>query len=308
MAKAAAGLTTGVAVTAAGLTVGSAVLQTPATAAAAISCKAPSTSTNSTIPTVTSGSKGTAGQIAAACLRASGHSTGVGGTKAFQKSKGLSQTGKVDRATWAALLSRGSTPQLRSGSKGSTVTRLQGGLKALGYTTPVNGSFGATTKKAVQALQKKEGWSRTGIAGGGTWYVVQHGGHWKAPAKKASSSSASSSSKGAKALAYAKKQLGDPYRYGAAGPGSFDCSGLTMAAWKAAGVRLPHQTNAQYRAAKKISKSQLKPGDLVFFYSGRSHVAIYAGGGKVIHAPHSGSRVSYIAMKYMPFNGAVRPA
>lgn len=306
VAKAAAGITAGMAL-AAGLTVGSAVLETPAIAAASsTACSA------AHITTTAASSHSAAGRTAAACLRAAGHSATVGGTKAFQRDKGLSQTGKVDHATWAALLSRGSTPRLHDGSRGSAVTRLQGSLKALGYATPVNGKFGATTKRAVQAVQKKEGWTRSGVAGGGTWSVVQHGGHWSAPKKSrptysTHSTSSSSSSKGARALAYAKKQLGDPYRYGAAGPSSFDCSGLAMAAWKSAGVSIPHQTGAIYRSQHKISKSQLRPGDLVFFYSGRSHVAIYAGNGNVIHAPHTGSRVSYIKMKYMPYNGAVRP-
>ena len=113
--------------------------------------------------------------------------------------------------------------------------------------------------------------------------------------------------KGEKALAYAKKQLGDKYRYGAAGPNRWDCSGLTMKSWRAAGKKLPHSAKGQYKKGKKIKKSKLRKGDLVFFYSGPSHVGIYAGHGKVIHAPRPGSKVSYIKLKYMPFKGARRP-
>ena len=113
--------------------------------------------------------------------------------------------------------------------------------------------------------------------------------------------------RGEKALAFAKKQLGDRYRYGAAGPNRWDCSGLTMKAWAKAGKKLPHSAKGQYHKGKKIKKSKLRKGDLVFFYGGPSHVAIYAGGGKVIHAPRPGSKVSYIKMKYMPFKGARRP-
>ena len=120
--------------------------------------------------------------------------------------------------------------------------------------------------------------------------------------------SSSSSSKGAKAVAFAKKQLGDPYRYGATGPNAWDCSGLTGGAWKAAGVKIPRTSGAQWRSGKKVSKSNLKPGDLVFFYSGISHVALYVGNGKVIHASRPGRPVAYIKMSYMPYQGARRPA
>ncbi|HEU5485709.1 MAG TPA: C40 family peptidase [Microlunatus sp.] len=114
-------------------------------------------------------------------------------------------------------------------------------------------------------------------------------------------------SKGAKALAYAKRQLGDRYRYGGTGPGSWDCSGLTMKSWKSAGKKLPRTSRAQSRYGKKVKRSQLKKGDLVFFYSGKSHVGIYAGKGKVIHASRPGKPVAYIKIKYMPYAGARRP-
>jgi cell wall-associated NlpC family hydrolase len=115
-------------------------------------------------------------------------------------------------------------------------------------------------------------------------------------------------SKGAKALAYAKRQLGDRYRYGGTGPSSWDCSGLTRGAWKHAGKKIPRTSQGQARAGKKVSKSKLRKGDLVFFYSGKSHVGIYAGKGKVIHASRPGKPVAYIKMKYMPYAGARRPA
>lgn len=114
-------------------------------------------------------------------------------------------------------------------------------------------------------------------------------------------------SKGAKALAFAKKQLGDRYRYGGTGPDAWDCSGLTRGAWKSAGKKIPRTSQAQSRFGKKVKKSKLKKGDLVFFYSGKSHVGIYAGKGKVIHASRPGKPVAYIKMKYMPYAGARRP-
>lgn len=117
----------------------------------------------------------------------------------------------------------------------------------------------------------------------------------------------SGSSKGVKALAFAKAQLGEPYVRNAAGPNSWDCSGLTMKAWGSVGVSLPHSSGQQYSRGRSVAKSDLQLGDLVFFYSGISHVGIYAGGGRVIHAPHPGKSVEYIKMSYMPYAGARRP-
>ena len=103
----------------------------------------------------------------------------------------------------------------------------------------------------------------------------------------------------AKAIAYACAQLGDPYRWGAAGPGRFDCSGLTMMAWKQAGVSLPHNAAAQARAGTPVSTSQLRPGDVVFFYRPIGHSGLYIGNGLMIHAPQTGDRV-----KIAPVRGA----
>jgi len=115
------------------------------------------------------------------------------------------------------------------------------------------------------------------------------------------------SGRGAKALAFAKSQLGKPYRFGATGPNAYDCSGLTGAAWRAAGVTLSRTSQAQFHNGRSVSKAELQPGDLVFFYSGISHVGLYAGNGMLIHAPRPGKGVQYIKMKYMPFAGARRP-
>jgi peptidoglycan DL-endopeptidase CwlO len=109
------------------------------------------------------------------------------------------------------------------------------------------------------------------------------------------------------AIAYAYAQLGDPYQWGESGPSSFDCSGLTMAAWAQAGVSLPHNSGAQMGSGRRVSRSDLRPGDLVFFYSPVSHVGLYVGGGKMIHAPNSRSHVKVAPVDQMPFTGAVRP-
>jgi cell wall-associated NlpC family hydrolase len=120
-------------------------------------------------------------------------------------------------------------------------------------------------------------------------------------------STSTGSGRGARALSYARAQLGKPYARNASGPGAYDCSGLTMASWRAAGVSLPRTSQAQYSVGRYVAKSDLQLGDLVFFYSGVSHVALYAGNGQVIHAPHPGASVEYIKMSYMPYVGARRP-
>jgi cell wall-associated NlpC family hydrolase len=108
------------------------------------------------------------------------------------------------------------------------------------------------------------------------------------------------------AVAAAKSRLGDPYVWGAAGPGSFDCSGLIMWAWAQAGVSLPHFSGGQYAATTHISMGQLQPGDLVFFANPDDHVAMYIGGGMIIEAPHSGDVVHIVPM-YSSFVLASRP-
>ena len=94
-------------------------------------------------------------------------------------------------------------------------------------------------------------------------------------------------------LRYAAKQKGKPYRYGATGPRSFDCSGFTQYVFKSQHRKLPRTSSLQYRKAKKISKRSIKPGDLMFFRNGGrvTHVTIYAGKNKMWAAPHTGSRV-----------------
>ena len=113
--------------------------------------------------------------------------------------------------------------------------------------------------------------------------------------------------RGAKALAFARSQLGKPYRYSASGPNAYDCSGLTGAAWRSVGVSLPRSSSAQYGVGRPVAKSDLRPGDLVFFYRPISHVALYAGNNTIIHAPRPGKSVEYTKMSYMPYVGARRP-
>lgn len=113
----------------------------------------------------------------------------------------------------------------------------------------------------------------------------------QASSLEAAKSASGVSGRAGSALKFALKQIGDRYVFGAAGLVTWDCSGLTMRAYQAAGVSLPHSSAAQSRMGKKVSLSALKPGDLLFFGRPVSHVGIYLGGGKMVHAPRSGSRV-----------------
>lgn len=97
-----------------------------------------------------------------------------------------------------------------------------------------------------------------------------------------------------KAVQFALAQVGKPYVWGAAGPGAYDCSGLTMASWASAGVSLPHSAAEQYNFGTHVPLSALQPGDLIFMYSPIGHVTIYAGNGLMVSAPQSGENVSVI--------------
>ncbi|MFB4196531.1 C40 family peptidase [Streptomyces carpaticus] len=110
------------------------------------------------------------------------------------------------------------------------------------------------------------------------------------------------------AIAFAEAQIGKPYVWGATGPNSYDCSGLTQAAWREAGVQIPRVTWDQVTLGTKVAKSDLQPGDLVFFYSDISHVGLYIGGGQMIHAPKPGDVVKIESIDSMPWHSAVRPA
>lgn len=120
-------------------------------------------------------------------------------------------------------------------------------------------------------------------------------------------SDAAASAAGGEAVAFARAQLGKPYVWGATGPRSYDCSGLTQAAWRAAGITLPRTTWDQVKAAPRIATKNLRPGDLVFFYADISHVGIYIGGGRMIHAPRPGTSVREDSVYYQPIYGSVRP-
>jgi cell wall-associated NlpC family hydrolase len=226
----------------------------------------------------------------------------------FQTAHVLTATGRTDASTWTALIAQGSTPALEHGDTGSSVRRLQLALRALGHDElPGTTLYGDLTRAAVRDLQAKVGLPVTGRTSAAEWAALQAGGRAVAPPAGSGSPVAPAATKGEVALAFAKDQLGEKYKYGAAGPSSWDCSGLTMKAWAEAGISLPHNAKAQYKIGTKVKQADLQPGDLVFFYSGPSHVGIYAGDGQVIHAPRPGKKVTYIKIEYMPWKGARRP-
>ena len=118
----------------------------------------------------------------------------------------------------------------------------------------------------------------------------------------------------AAAIAFAESKLGLPYLYGGTGP-LYDCSGLTQAAWAAAGVRLPRTSQEQWYAGPHVAATELQPGDLVFYAYDTSdpasihHVALYVGGGKMIEAPHTGAVIRYApVLPRSDFIGAIRPS
>lgn len=273
--------------------------------------------------TVKAGSYGGQAKAAQCLLASAGYRVRADGSfssadatklKAFQSRHRLSRTGRVDARSWMALLARGSKPTLRYGSRGASVVRLQKALTASGRYVPATGWFGPITRNAVNSARRSLGWKMTGYATPALWSALQVGRPVAttrtrtAPVSRASSRpSLSSSSKGARALAFAKRQVGDRYSFGASGPNAWDCSGLTSGAWKSVGVSLPHSARQQFSRGTRVSKANLRPGDLVFFYSGISHVALYAGNGMVLHASNPRKPVGYLKMSYMPYQGARRP-
>ncbi|MGY1603386.1 C40 family peptidase [Geodermatophilus sp. SYSU D00815] len=141
--------------------------------------------------------------------------------------------------------------------------------------------------------------------------VAAHGGEsLAAPAPAAAvAPSAGGSAAAQTAVSTALAQVGDPYVWGAGGPNSFDCSGLTQYAYAAAGISLPHSSSMQSRMGTPVSRSALQPGDLIFFYSPVSHVAMYIGNGQMVHASTSGQPVKVVGVDSMPgYNSARRIA
>ncbi|MFD5985703.1 NlpC/P60 family protein [Streptomyces cyaneofuscatus] len=164
----------------------------------------------------------------------------------------------------------------------------------------------AAEKKAREEAAKESGGDSGSGSGSGTGTGTSPGsGTGTGTGTGADSSYAA---KAEKVLAFARAQIGKPYVWGASGPASYDCSGLTQAAWREAGVTLPRTTWDQVKVGTRVATSDLQPGDLVFFYDDISHVGIYKGDGMMIHAPKPGANVREESIYYMPIYGSVRPA
>ncbi|MEU3855220.1 NlpC/P60 family protein [Streptomyces sp. NPDC029554] len=117
----------------------------------------------------------------------------------------------------------------------------------------------------------------------------------------------SASSDGKKAVDYAIAQIGKPYVWGADGPESFDCSGLTSRAWAAAGHAIPRTSQEQWRRLPQVKMDEMRPGDLVLYFDDVSHVGVYMGNGAMVHAPRPGRNVTVAPVASMKIRGVVRP-
>ncbi|KUL30311.1 C40 family peptidase [Streptomyces regalis] len=112
----------------------------------------------------------------------------------------------------------------------------------------------------------------------------------------------------ARAIRYAKKQVGKPYKWGAEGPKSYDCSGLTSEAWAHAGTPIPRTSQEQWAELDRVPLTELRPGDLVVYFPDATHVAMYLGKGKVVQAPRTGEKIRISPIASNPVLGAVRPS
>ncbi|MFC7263498.1 C40 family peptidase [Streptomyces lutosisoli] len=119
--------------------------------------------------------------------------------------------------------------------------------------------------------------------------------------------SSKASEQGKKAVKYATDQIGKPYEWGAEGPGSYDCSGLTSQAWASAGHGIPRTSQEQWKQLTRVDIKDMRPGDLIIYFDDASHVGMYIGDGAIVHAPRPGRTVTITGAGSMPILGVVRP-
>ena len=224
----------------------------------------------------------------------------------FQAEHGLLVDGQVGPHTWAALEAewRGFAGErvLRKGSTGPAVAAVQ---RLLGVAP--DGDFGPITLAAVRAFQSHHGLVVDGQVGDHTLAALRRRGPVEHHRRTATAPRRAPI--GARAVAIAERYLGVPYVWGGASPSGFDCSGLVMYVYAQLGIELPHFAAAQYRDGRHVRLHDLRRGDLVFF-DGLDHVGIYIGGGRFIHAPHTGDhvRISSLASGWYAehYDGATR--
>ena len=213
----------------------------------------------------------------------------------FQRTTAYVYAGKLTFAT-TGLPPAPTRIDLRTGKVATTGLNVRSGPSVI---KPVV-ARAAEGERLVPTGTVSGGYAQIRYAGVHRWVSTRYVGSLAPAAPRADA--------GARALAFAQAQLGKPYAYGGTGPASYDCSGLTQAAWKAAGVALPRTSQQQFAVGRPVAKADLRPGDLVFFYGPQpSHVALYVGAGQILHAPRPGKTVEYSQLSYMPYSGARRP-
>lgn len=183
-----------------------------------------------------------------------------------------------------------SQPTVRQGSRGPAVAELQRLLGGLA----TDGVFGPATRRAVLAFQGARGLTADAIVGPRTWAALGSTGAAPARASRDGERTSTGSSIGAAAVAEAARHVGKPYRYGATGPGSFDCSGFVQYVFRQVGVSVPRTSRQQAAAARPVSRGSEQLGDLIIFRSGGSvsHIGIYAGDGTMWVARRSGTTIT----------------
>ncbi len=177
---------------------------------------------------------------------------------------------------------------VRLGSRGPVVVVLQRRLHIA-----ADGIFGRHTRSSVVTFQRRHRLSVDGVVGPHTWRALGGAPRIAAArpvARRPPARATPASVIRVRAVHLAAAQRGKPYRWGAAGPSSFDCSGLVQYVYKRLGIAIPRTTYSQYARLRHVSHAAIQPGDLVFV-DRLSHVGIYAGFGFIWHAPHTGSRV-----------------
>jgi peptidoglycan DL-endopeptidase CwlO len=221
---------------------------------------------------------------AAAAEQAQGEAAGI----AVQKNKLLKQLARLKHVSVAIAAQRQAALEERARERAAEAAAAKAAAEAAAQQAAQEAAAKAAQQKAAQR--------------GATTGSLQSGSGASAPATPAPTSAPSSSASGvAAALAFARDQIGEPYVWGAAGPNSWDCSGLVMRAWAQGGIDLPHYSVAQYEQSTPISFGDLRPGDLVFWGTTSNpgsihHVALYAGNGMIIQAPHTGADVEEVSM------------